>query len=324
MFRKFSFLVFALLITNFIGAQTTEELQAQKDAKEAELGPLKAQLEELTGKVGTLEGEVASLTDQLTPYPRWDLGAFGTVGFNISQFKNWYSNENPDAFTSSFGITGNGFANMDQKKYFWRNSGNIVFQKTKLSKNAAERDSTDFETTADAFSVSSLFGYKLTEKIAASVLGEYRSNFSKINNPGYLDLGVGATWTPISALVVVFHPLNYNFVFSEDEFSYESSLGCKIKADYARKLPKGIGWSSNLSAFLSYSDINNLSNWTWVNSLSAKIWKGLGVGFDLGLRGNKQETFNSLNENPDITKVKDYKGDNPVQVYWIIGLSYEL
>jgi len=323
MFRKFIFLVFALLIANFLGAQTAEELQAQKEAKEAELGPLKAQLEELTGKVGTLEEEVASLTDQLTPYPRWDFGAFGTIGFSASQSKNWLSNENPDAFTSSFGITANGIANLDQKKYFWKNSGNLVFQKSKLSKNDEERDSTNYETTADAFSVSSLFGYKITEKLAVSALGEYRSNFGNINNPGYLDLGFGATWTPITNLVVVFHPLNYNFVFSEAEFSYESSPGCKIKADYAIKLPKGIDWSSNFGAFLSYSDVSNLSNWTWVNSLSVKVWKGLGVGIDIGLRGNKQEAFNVLNEDPDIMEVKDYKGDNPVQYYWLLGLTYE-
>ena len=34
---------------------------------------------------------------------------------------------------------------------------------------------------------------------------------------GYLDAGVGATWTPVTDLVVVIHPLNYNFVFADND-----------------------------------------------------------------------------------------------------------
>jgi hypothetical protein len=35
-----------------------------------------------------------------------------------------------------------------------------------------------------------------------------------LNDPGYLDLGAGVTWTPIKDLIVVIHPLNYHFIFS--------------------------------------------------------------------------------------------------------------
>ncbi|MEZ4985923.1 MAG: hypothetical protein R2795_12955 [Saprospiraceae bacterium] len=57
-----------------------------------------------------------------------------------------------------------------------------------------------------------------------------------------------STWTPIKDLVVVFHPLNYNFVFSDSDFDFQSS-GTKIVADYTRQLTKGVAWKSNLSAF---------------------------------------------------------------------------
>ena len=158
-----------------------------------------------------------------------------------------------------------------------------------------------------------LHGFKFTEKLAASALGEYRTSVldGKFNDPGYLDLGVGGTWTPLPNLVVVFHPLNYNFVFSETGSDYESSLGTKVLADYTQKIGKNIAWRSNLSAFLSYKDSGELSNWTFVNSLST-AYKGIGVGFELGLRSNKQEA-NAAN-----------LSDNPLQTYYILGLSYSL
>ena len=59
---------------------------------------------------------------------------------------------------------------------------------------------------------------------------------NNFNDPGYLDVGVGATWTPIENLIVVIHPLNYNFVFADNDAIFESSLGAKIVADYTRQI----------------------------------------------------------------------------------------
>jgi hypothetical protein len=180
-----------------------------------------------------------------------------------------------------------------------------------------------FSVTADAFNVVSLFGYKLNEKLAISTLGEYRTSIldKRFNNPGYLDLGVGATWTPLTDLVVVFHPLNYNFVFSDADFTYESSLGCKVVADYTRAITKGISWKSNLSAFLSYKD-TDFSNWTWVNSFSTAV-RGIGIGIDIGLRGNKQEAFNAaLAADPTSNLTLGDFDNNKLQTYFLIGLSY--
>ena len=185
---------------------------------------------------------------------------------------------------------------------------------------------TDYETTADAFNISSLFGYKLSEKIAISALGEYRTTFlSNFNSPGFLDIGVGATWTPVNNLVVVFHPLNYNLIFADEEFTYESSLGCKVVADYGMALPRGINWRSNLSAFISYKDPQNYSNCTWVNQFGFTVWKGIGVGFDLGLRRNKQESYNAVLADMPELKIEDLpKDNNPLQTYWLLGLTYNL
>lgn len=310
-------LLFPLFLAFFcwnLEAQTVEELKAQKAEKQA-------QVDALVGEIGGIQGKIDAM-------PGWRFSAVGTLGLNFSQFNDWLSTETPNTFSSTIGFSGGASANLIQEKYFWRNAGSLTLAKTKLDLDTTTDSigSGSYETTADAFNISSLFGYRLNEKLAASTLAEYRTTFlSNFNDPGYLDIGVGLTWTPINDLVVVFHPLNYNIVFSSTDLTYESSLGCKIVADYAKSLPRGINWSTNLSAFVSYSDPNNLSNWTWINKFGATIWKGLGVGLDIGLRGNKQESFNAVLPSQPELKIADLSSDdNKLQTYWLLGFTYNL
>lgn len=312
--KKLFFLFVALCAfgTQGLVAQTTEEMQSMKDAKSAELTKLKADLDALTGKVNALTGEVATLTDKLTPYPRWNKGLLGNVGLSVANFNEWLLRDQPNTSAVNIGLSATGFVNGDFKKAFWRNSTTLTLGWLKFDNKDVADDNADFQVSADAFNITSLYGYKLTDKFAISTLGEYRTSIldGRFNNPGYLDIGAGATWTPIKDLVVVFHPLNYNFVFSDTDYDFKSSLGTKIVADYTRKLAKGVAWKSNLSAFISY-DGADLSNWTWVNGFSTAV-KGVGIGLDLGLRNNKQEALAAS------------KTDNPLQTYWILGLSYAI
>ena len=117
---------------------------------------------------------------------------------------------------------------------------------------------------------------------------------------------------------MVVHPLNYNFIFSSGDSQFESSLGAKVVADYTRKFG-GLNLKSNLTAFLSYED-GDYSNWQWTNSLSYTFWKGIGVGFDLGLRSSQQEAFNFLvAQDPTLTIDT---ADNDLQSFWNLGLSF--
>lgn len=300
------------LIGLSICAQTQEELLAMKAAKEAELALIEPQLKDLSSKAEALKSEIATLTDQTTPYPRWDVGALGNAGLNFTSFSEWLSKSSPNTTAFNIGITTNAFAHLQQRTYFWRNNGNLTLGWIKFNDRDDPNDEKDFQVAADAFNASTLFGYKLSEKWAISALGEYRTSVleNKFNDPGYLDAGVGLTWTPIVDLVVVIHPLNYNFIFSSGDFDYQSSLGAKLLADYKKEIVKGISWKSNLSAFLSYEG-TDFSNWTWVNGFSTSR-KGIGLGLDFGLRGNKQEALAAG------------RTDNPIQSYWIVGVSFAL
>ena len=291
-----------------VNAQTKEELETQKAEKQAE--------------ADKYTKEADALQKQIDALPGWRVGAFGTIGGSLSNFTNWYSQGKPNNTSGNIGFTINGHANLIQEKFFWRNSLTTNLNWVKLDDRDDPADDSSFSPTTDVFSVTSLYGRNITKTIAASGLMEYRTTLlDNFNDPGYLDLGVGATWTPIENLIVVIHPLNYNFVFSSGDTVFESSLGAKIVADYTRQIG-AINLKSNLSMFQSYKS-SNYSNWTWTNSFGYTLWKMIGVGFDFGLRSNKQEALNYALAQVPATATSFDDVDNDLQSYYTLGLSYK-
>lgn len=300
----------SLLMMTLSYAQTEEELKAEQGAKK--------------DSIAAIQGRVDALQGQIDALPGWKSGAFGTIGGNISGFNNWFAQGTPNNSTGNIGITVNGFANLKQEKFFWRNSLNVNLAWIKFDNEDDPTDDDSFQQATDVFSITSLYGRKLSEKWAVSALGEYRTTIlNNFNDPGYLDLGVGFTWTPLTDLVVVIHPLNYNFVFADNDAIFNSSLGAKIVADYTRQVGK-INFKSNLSAFQSYES-SDLSNWTWINSFGYTLFSKIGVGFEFGLRNNRQEALNFATNNfvvGDPNPPTFDNLDNDLQSYWLLGLNY--
>ena len=303
-----------VLTMSFGFAQTKEELKAQKSEKQA--------------VVDAAQKEADAIQAQIDALPGWRTGAFGVIGGSLSNFNNWYAQGTPNNSSGNIGINFNAYANKLEDKYFWRNSLTANLAWVKLDDKDDPNDNDSFQPTTDVFNISSLYGRKLNEKWAASALGEYRTTIlNNFNDPGYLDLGVGVTWTPIQDLIVVIHPLNYNFVFADNDAIFQSSLGAKVVADYTRKIG-AIAFKSNLSAFYSYKD-SDLSNWTWTNNFSYTLWKNIGVGFDFALRNNKQEALNYAFGQynpvavPAETEPTFANVDNKLQTYYTIGLTYK-
>lgn len=299
----------SITITN---AQTKEELKAQKAEKQKIADAAQAEVNALQAKIDALPG--------------WRTGIFGTIGGSISEFTNSFTQATPNNSTGSIGFTVNAYANLIQEKYFWRNAVNINLGWVKSNDRDDPTDDSSFRESTDVFNISSLYGRKFGEKFAISSLAEYRTTLlSNFNDPGYLDVGVGGTWTPLKNLIIVIQPLNFNFVFSSGDTVFDSSLGAKIVTDYTRKIG-AINFKTNLSIFQSY-DTNDLSNWTWNNSFAYTFWKKIGVGFDFGLRSNKQEALNfALSQidpsNPPVITPDFDNIDNDLQTYWTLGLSY--
>jgi hypothetical protein len=114
-------------------------------------------------------------------------------------------------------------------------------------------------------------------------------------------------------------------VFSNESSIFESSFGTKVLATYSKSIA-GVDIKSVFSTFQSYKS-SNLSNWTWTNSFSYKVWKSIGVGFEFGLRDNKQEAVNyaygkweesGIGTEPTFDNV-----NNDLQTYWLFGVTYK-
>ena len=306
-------LLFAFCVSIFtINAQTKEELQTEKAAAQKVADSAQAIANAAQAKIDALPG--------------WRKGLFGTIGFSLSELNNAFTQAIPNNTSGNIGITLNGYANLIQEKFFWRNALNVNLAWVRTNDRDDPNDDTGFREATDVFNITSLYGWNLSKTWAVSGLAEYRTTIlNDFNDPGYLDIGVGFTWTPLENLIVVLHPGNYNFVFSSGDTVFESSLGGKIVVDYTRSIG-AINFKTNFSAFISYEDVDNLSNWAWTNSFSYTLWKKIGVGFDFGLRSNRQEAVNFANNQlPDGTTpfdIDDDAVDNPLQTFWTLGLSY--
>ena len=305
--RKILLLTFFFISLVSIKAQTLEELKSEQSIKKDSISALQSKVDDLQAQIDALPG--------------WKIKAFGIVGGSLSNFNNWYSQGTPNNSSGNLGFSVNTYANLIQDKFFWRNSVTFNLKWVKKDDKDNPDDDSNFNPTTDVFNISTLYGHKLSEKFAISTLAEYRTTLlDNFNDPGYLDFGVGATWTQITDLIVVIHPLNYNIVFSKENLIFESSLGTKIVVDYTKKIGT-INFKTNLSMFQSYKS-SNFSNLNWTNSFSYTFWKNIGVGFDFGLRNNKQEALNyAINTLGDATATFD-NVDNNLQTYWIFGLSY--
>ena len=298
--KKLSILILLVCISFSANGQTADELKKEVNSKKE--------------SIKKLQGEVKDLQSKIDAFPGWRKGAFGTIGASFSGFNNWFARNEPNVSAGNIGVTVNGYANLIQEKFFWRNSANVNLGWVKLDDKDDSTDSGDFETATDVFTLTSLYGRRLNKKWALSGLVEYRTTLiDNFNNPGFLDFGVGFTWTPTSRLVVVIHPANYNTIFSKGSSVFTSSPGGKLVADYTAK-HHNISVKSNFSMFQSYND-GDLSNWTWTNSLGYKVWKNIGLGFEFGLRNNQQEAANSQG-------VALAAADNKLQSFWLFGLSY--
>lgn len=300
--KIFTLLTLCLVFGSTTFAQTIDELRAMKAEKEAVAAAKQ-------GEVDALNSELISLQDQINKLAGWRFGLAGLVGFNFNNSNGWVSNPNPNASSSALNIGITAFANQDKEKYFWNNK--MLITKAWQDVNTAEvEDNVGLfdQGTVDIFNINSLAGYKLSDKFALSGMGELNTSLGNFLSPGTMDIGLGATWLPIENMTVVIHPLNYHFAFSGlDNVDSESALGAKIRVDYAREilvLGKKVAWSTTLSSFIPYQKTTpTLMEYTWLNTLSFEVWKGIGVGISGGIR-------NAEYESPD------------VQSYYALGLSY--
>ncbi len=308
--KIYLFLVFTLCSALVFG-QSLDDLKKMKAEKAAVAAAKQAEADAVKSEVADLESKIVVLSG-------WKKGVFGGLGFNLNNSNAWATNAVPNSASAALSGALNTFANRQADKYFWNNSGLINLGWLKFDDKDVETDNTKLRRNTDVLRLASLYGYKLNKWVAISALGEYSSSVFNLNKPGIFDIGAGATLTPVQDLVIVVHPLNYHFAFSGNKaVESTSALGAKIRADYAKKFKGGIAWNSTLTSFLPYGSTAtgkpSLFEYTWLNTIGFNLWKGIGVGFTLGLRQADFETFGLA---------APKKNTGVTQSFNTLGLSY--
>lgn len=323
------FVLFTLL-ANVTFAQeemTLEQLQAKK-------AELQAQFDKATAEATATQAELDAIQKEINILSGWMLGFSGLVGMNFAGSNQWMANPNPTSRSTGLSIGLTAFANREQPKYFWNNK--LIINKAWQKVDVTGMDTTKLfdNGTVDLLNISSLAGYKVTEKFAVSGLAEFNSSLGSFMEPATLDIGVGGTWKPITNMTVVIHPLNYHIAWSaQDDIAVQGALGAKIRADYQNEFKiagRPINWSTTLTSFIPYTSkktvLNDVDKFgapiletdgtpvtreaglfevTWLNTLSFQVWKGIGVGANFGLRKANFEHRN-------------------LQTFYGIGLTYTL
>jgi len=100
--RQILLLILVAFGLTFTNAQTLEELKTQKAEKQAEADKAQAEADAIQAQIDALPG--------------WRIGAFGTIGANISGFNNWFAKGTPNNNAGNIGVTVNGYANLIQEK----------------------------------------------------------------------------------------------------------------------------------------------------------------------------------------------------------------
>lgn len=313
-----------ILVAMFV---TTFSLQAQDET----LDELKAMMAEKQGVVDGIGAEIAALDARIKAFPGWSKGLGGTLGFNLSGTRDWFANDVAKVSSRGIGISIAGFANYNEAnaKYFWNNTLNVSI--TSANSKSDNNDDGDFDTAdgsnenltsaASLFVINSLGGYQLFSTVYASAAANYATTVANFNDPGQFTLSAGLTWKPTTNLVAYIHPLAFQKTFPGGDFS--SATGAVWGATYSGEIYPGISWTSAIDGFYAYGGDDEavpaltrgqLSNWTWQNGFSvANIFKGVGLGFNLGIRKNEQ-----------LGIVKGVEDPSTIQLIYNLGLSYAL
>lgn len=321
--RTILILVFLTFSVAPIFGQSLEELNTMKAEKEAILAERSAAAAEIQAEVDAINAKIKAL-------PGWEKGLVGIVGFDFNGNNSWFANANPDSKSNGLGLGLSGHANYDQAKYFWNNMATINLKRVVTDLNNGSEST---EAVSDVLDISSLFGYKLSDKLSVSAEARYSSTVFNFNDPGKLVAGLGISWLPFAGHVVTILPLAYEKNWPGE---FISAPGAKIGATLVRKIGEKISWSSNLNAFIPYSggtttltgptlmedvefSAGEIVNWTWLNGFSTTIWKGIGLGLNVGLRQDRQIAESAFYSTTDVRIDK-----NPLQMFYTFGISYAL
>ncbi len=239
--------------------------------------------------------------------PRWERGGVGGITLSQTSLSNWAAGgEGQLALDAIFNYD----ANYTNRRHLWQNRFELAYGMSKTPSRGNRK-------TNDKIFLSSMYGYQLSRTWYASALAVFSTQFTKgydynanprrymsrFMAPGYLALGVGATWKPNSWFTAYISPVTWRGTFVNDNRLFLDNTGAATLSPYGvkpgKKLHNEFGANVRLevnrdlwSNFHIYSRLDLFSNYLhkpqnidvrWYTLLAYKInnWLGVNLSFDM-------------------------------------------
>ncbi|MEE4176668.1 MAG: DUF3078 domain-containing protein [Bacteroides sp.] len=233
----------------------------------------------------------------------WALNGFFSQQLNQVSFTNWAAGgENSFASTSIAVLT----ANYSKEKTTWENKLDLAYGLIKTQDTPTRKNE-------DKIDLLSKYGHKVSPKIAATALLNFRSQFTAGYNypddeevvsnflaPGYLLASLGFDYKPVDYLSIFFSPATGKFTFVNDETlsaigaygvepgkTFRPEFGAMASFTFAKDIFENVNLASKLDLFNNYTDSNkpNRKNTdvNWQTNLNMKVNKFItaSMGFNL-------------------------------------------
>jgi hypothetical protein len=271
--------------------------------------------------------------------PRWIRGGVG--GINISQvsLSNWAAGgESSMAFDAILNYD----AIYTNRRHLWQNRLELAYGMSFTESRGARK-------TNDKIFLNSMYGYRVSRTWYASVLGVFSTQFAKGYNyntvpktymsrfmaPGYLGIGVGATWRPNSWFSAYFSPATWRGTFVFDDALFLNALGQAVYSPYGvlpgkhlynefganvrlevnRDLWHDVHVYSRLDLFSNYLDKPQNIDVRWYTMLTARLNEWLSASLSFNVLYDDHVKF----MRPDGTI-----GGSKIQIKEVLGLGMQM
>jgi hypothetical protein len=235
---------------------------------------------------------------------KWKLGGLFNLNVNQGSLSNWSAGG--DKFSFSLNAYLNVFAFYKKNKSFWDNSLDLAY-------GIVNTTSLGSRKASDRIDLLSKYGYAVSKKWNAAILGNLRTQFtngyaytktsagkdtssviSKTFAPAYVLLSLGMDYKPNDHFSLFLSPLTERWVVVTDKlikplYGVDSSknarneLGAFVSANYTAKLGSNFVYKTKLDLFSNYKQKPQNIDVYWTNTLTAKLTKYINFSFNLDM-----------------------------------------
>ena len=233
----------------------------------------------------------------------WTTG--GNVGINFNQvaLSNWAGGgDNTFAIGGVLSLVGD----YNKGKSHWSNQLGAGYGFTKVTDQ-------DLRKSDDKLTLVSKFDHNATSTLLYSAILDFRTQFtegldyktldsagepariSTFLAPGYLNVGLGATWKPKEYFEFLIAPLsNRLIIVLDDDLSaagafgldpgkkVKSELGASSRAQFQKEIMENVNLGSKLNLFAPYADITtSVVNWETLIAMKVNDYITTSISFDV-------------------------------------------